>query len=462
MEILKCIHLEKEVAGRSLFSIDGLSLQAGQKVGLVGNNGVGKSTFLKILLGEDTNYSGRVTLHSDLASVSQIQSASALSGGETVWRAIQQAFMQKSPFLLMDEPTANLDQEHQAKLVRQIQRYRGTLLLVSHDRHFLNQVVDHIWHLEEGKIQVYPGNYDAFVHSRQVKRASQQEAYENYQKKIEQLKKAQEKRQEKANKMSKKKKGVSQSDWKVNAMMGSYDSQVKSVAKTAKHIEKRMEQLEKVTPPKKEVWVKMESKGALEANLHRLFRLQADQLWVEERYLFDFPEIGMFLGDKIAIVGANGSGKTSFVRKLIARELEGYYNPGLKIAYFAQDLANLEENMTAFMNVSTSTLQDRVTILNLLGMLGLSFDKAQQKVLHLSGGERVRLALAKVLLSDANLLILDEPTNFLDMATIEALETFLKAYKGSVLLISHDQHVVEQVVQGRWVIKEHQLFNSWY
>ncbi|HFR3833448.1 ATP-binding cassette domain-containing protein [Streptococcus suis] len=120
--------------------------------------------------------------------------------------------------------------------------------------------------------------------------------------------------------------------------------------------------------------------------------------------------------------------------------------------WFAQDLINLDEEKAAFENVSCTSLQDRMTILNLLGMLGLSYDKAQQKVANLSGGERVRLSLAKVLLADANLLILDEPTNFLDMAAIEALETFLKEYEGSVLLVSHDQQFVETSVHSQWEI----------
>ncbi|MDW8584990.1 ATP-binding cassette domain-containing protein [Streptococcus suis] len=168
-------------------------------------------------------------------------------------------------------------------------------------------------------------------------------------------------------------------------MMGSYDSQAKTMVKFAKNLEKRIERLDKVDQPRKETWVRMEAKGALDTGLHSLFRLQAGQVLLDEVYLFDFPQIGM-------------------------------------------------------------------TILNLLGMLGLSYDKAQQKVANLSGGERVRLSLAKVLLADANLLILDEPTNFLDMAAIEALETFLKEYEGSVLLISHDQQFVETSVHSQWEI----------
>lgn len=372
-------------------------------------------------------------------------------------KSIQEAFAQRPQLLIMDEPTANLDYERQEKLIKQIKRYRGSLLVVSHDRHFLNQIASHIWHLEEGTIQVYPGNYEAFVESRRARREGQQEAYESYQKKVAQLKKAQQARQAKAQKMNKKKKGISSSEWKVNAMMGSYDSQAKSMAKSAKQLEKRIERLEKVSQPRREAHIKMESKGALDTDLHRLFLLQAGQVLMDEVYLFDFPQIGMTFGEKLALVGSNGTGKTSFVRKLISKELEGYYNPKLKIAYFSQDLTSLNEEETAFVNASSTSLQDRVTVLNLLGMLGLSYDKAQQKVANLSGGERVRLSLAKVLLTDANLLILDEPTNFLDLTAIEALERFLKEYQGSILLISHDQRFVESVVQRKWLVEYNQL-----
>ncbi|HFI0432534.1 TPA: ATP-binding cassette domain-containing protein [Streptococcus suis] len=379
MEMIKCIQLEKEFAGRSLFTIQQLSLQAGQKVGLVGNNGVGKSTFLKILLGLDRDFVGQIEVKADWAYVPQLQERSSLSGGEQVWKSIQEAFAQRPQLLILDEPTANLDQEHQEKLIKQIKRYRGSLLVVSHDRHFLNQIASHIWHLEEGSIQVYTGNYEAFVESRRARREGQQEAYEAYQKKVAQLKKAQKERQVKAQKMGKRKKGVSSSEWKVSAMMGSYDSQSKSMAKSAKQLEKRIERLEKVSQPRREAHIKMESKGALDTDLHRLFLLQAGQVFVDEVYLFDFPQLGMTFGDKLALVGSNGTGKTSFVRKLISKELEGYYNPKLKIAYFSQDLTSLNEEETAFVNASSTSLQDRVTVLNLLGMLGLSYDKAQQR-----------------------------------------------------------------------------------
>ncbi len=147
------------------------------------------SLLLKILLGLDRDFAGQIEVKADWAYVPQLQERSSLSGGEQVWKSIQEAFAQRPQLLIMDEPTANLDQEHQEKLIKQIKRYRGSLLVVSHDRHFLNQIASHIWHLEEEKVQVYLGNYEAFVESRRARREGQQESYEAYQKKVAQMKK---------------------------------------------------------------------------------------------------------------------------------------------------------------------------------------------------------------------------------------------------------------------------------
>lgn len=460
MEILKCTSVIKEVAGRELFQIDQLHAMFGQKIGLVGDNGTGKSTFLKLLIGEDTEYHGKILLQTDWAYVPQLKEDSHLSGGEQVWKELTKAFSKRACLLILDEPTANLDTKHQAALVKQLKHYRGTVIIVSHDRYFLNQVVEQIWHLEQQKVTIYQGNYDDFVQERKEKRERHYQEYQSCQEQIKKLRKAQKQRQQKALKMTKKKKGISQSDWKVNAMMGSYDSQVKSMAKSAKQLEKRIERLEKVEQPRKETWVKMEVRGAIDTELHRLFRLKEGQVIIEEKSIVSFPEIGMKFGDKVAIVGDNGSGKTSFVKQLLSQELLGYYNPKLRIAYFAQDLHHIDEEATAFDVVYSTSVQDRVTILNLLAMLGIPYHKAFQKVGTLSGGEKVRLSLAKVLLSDANLLILDEPTNFLDITTLEALETFLVNYPGSLLLISHDAVFVDRVTDYKWIIEKSVMRNE--
>ncbi|MGT2965208.1 ATP-binding cassette domain-containing protein [Streptococcus acidominimus] len=288
---------------------------------------------------------------------------------------------------------------------------------------------------------------------REKERAQQEHAYQQYQQKVNQLQEIARTRKQRAKNLAKGKKGRSSSEWKVQSMMGSYDSQAKSMAKGAKAIEKRMERLEKVEQPRKEAWVKLEMRGAMEENLHTLFRLEEGQIVVGGRPLVDYPALTMRKGDRLALTGRNGSGKTSLIRQLTQKELAGYFSEKLAIAYFAQDLQDLDEEQSAFENAASSSLQDRVTILNFLAMLGIRYEKAKQKVACLSGGERVRLSLAKALLSDHNLLVLDEPTNFLDLTSLLALEAFLKEYKGSLVLISHDKDFVANVTNQTWCIE---------
>lgn len=454
METMYCQSVVKEYAGENLFTIQHLGLQRGQIVGLVGNNGAGKSTFLNIISGQDTDFVGKMEVRTDCAYVSQLKEESQLSGGEQVVQALAQAFATKAGLLLLDEPTANLDSPNTNWLIQQLRRFRGAAFIVSHDRAFLNQIADQIWHLDAGTITVYRGNYDDFLEERKHQRELQAQEYEGYRNKLHQLQAEKERRLQKAQKMTKKKKTVSASDWKVNARLGAYDGKEKAMAKSAKHLDKRMQQLEKVEQPRKDAWFKLEAKGALLQDLHSLFRLQAGELWLENRLLFRFPDLSMRYGDKLAILGANGTGKTSLVRALLAQSLAGFYHPKLQPAYFAQNLQNLIQEKTVLDNVMATSVQDRVTVLNLLGMMGIGFEKAKRTISSLSGGERVRVSLAKVLLSDTNLLILDEPTNFLDLATLDALELFLKSYQGSVLLISHDQWLVDRVCRRKWLIED--------
>lgn len=257
--------------------------------------------------------------------------------------------------------------------------------------------------------------------------------------------------------MTKRSKKVSGSDWKVRSQMGSYDSQAKSLAKTGKALEARLDRLERVDEPRKEPQIKMVAKGSLLNPPHTLFALKPGSLWRKDCFLFDYPELRLHFGDKVILRGPNGSGKTSLVSQLYQKDLEGYYGKGLVMAYFSQDLADYDGELSVYETVSRDSIQSQQTILNLLGMLGLPYHKAYQKVKTLSGGEGVRMQLAKVLLSDANLLILDEPTNFLDLPAIEALEQFLRDYTGSLMLISHDQRLLDSLKAKTWLLKNQSL-----
>ncbi|TDM18227.1 ATP-binding cassette domain-containing protein [Macrococcoides canis] len=168
----------------------------------------------------------------------------------------------------------------------------------------------------------------------------------------------------------------------------------------------------------------------------------------------------MVQGDKVAITGPNGSGKTTFIRQLIKEQIGGYYKPNLKIGYFAQNLTTLDNEKSIFENVQSTSIQDDIVIRNILAALGFDYSRLNQKVKFLSGGERVRLQITKLLLGDYDMLILDEPTNFLDVATMQALEQFLKDYPGSFLIISHDAQFIQNTVNTQFVIKQKRLLDE--
>lgn len=461
MEIIRIQEVTKEIPERTLFNIDRLNCLAGEKVGLVGENGSGKSSLLRLLIGEDRDYTGKIEMRSDFAYVPQLKEATEKSGGQQVKEALQEAFSQKPSLLILDEPTANLDLVNLGWLIKVLKAYRGTLLVVSHDRHFLNQVTSKTWFLEDKSVRVYPYAYDLALAQRQREREGQARDFQDYQAKVKQLEAALLLKKEKAQKLTKKKKSVSSSDWKVNSRLGSYDGKAKRMAQVAKSMEKRIVQMEEVKRPSKESWAKIKPLSGQETGERTLLRLKPGQLELGDRYLFAYPEWLIRVGEKIALTGANQSGKTSFARALLQKQLEGFYQPTLKVAYFAQDMGQLDEERSAYDNVAATSGQDRVTIFNTLAMLNIRYDKAQKKVGLLSGGERMRVQLARVLLADCNLLILDEPTNFLDIVAIEALEKGLRNYTGAVLLISHDQEFVRQVTQKSWTIQEGFLQESW-
>lgn len=453
MEVVKLQEVKKEIPDKVLFSITSLHLLSGEKVGLVGENGSGKSSLLRLIVGEDQDFDGKLLVTPDFAYVPQMKKASQQSGGEQALELLRHAIRQRAELLILDEPTANLDRDNRLWLIKVLKGYRGTLLVVSHDRYFLNQVTHKTWYLEEGSIKVYHESYENALAIRQKERDKQAKAYQSYQYKVKQLQEALLLKKEKANKLTKKKRSVSSSDWKVNSRLGSYDGKEKRLAQVAKSMEKRMEHMEAVERPQKDSWAKFTPIGALNGEVRTLLRLKAGELTVANKWLFDFPELVIRLGDKIALTGANQVGKTSFVRQILARELSAYYAKELKIAYFAQNMDQLDVTKSAYDNVASSSVQDRKTILNTMAMLNIRYDKAQKNVSQLSGGERVRLQLAKVLLSDSNLLILDEPTNFLDIVAIEALEKGLRAYPGAILVISHDQRFIDNLAVRHWEIR---------
>lgn len=458
MEILKLEGIRKEITGNLLFECEQLSVGMGDRVGIIGANGTGKSTLLRLIIGTDTTYQGQIQLHtSQVAYIPQLKEQSTESGGEQMKRYLDEALAQRPELLILDEPTANLDLQNIKWLIQQLKRYRGTILTVSHDRFFLNEIVSKILSFERRKITEYVGNYHAVMEWRQLEKENQLRARKHYLDKKKRLEQQAAEKATRAEKLTKYKKGVSRSEWKARSKCGSYDGQAKALAKTAKSLTKRIERLEEIEAPPHPQQIHLQALGKLDDAPHTLMRLHEGEIKVNERVLFHYGDFVLKSGDQIILQGENQSGKTTFVQQIIARQLKGYYAPQLSIGYFSQNLSTLASHMTILENVSSTSLQSTHTIRQVLGALNFREDAIHKPVKGLSGGERVRVALAKILVGDYHLIILDEPTNYLDLVTMEALENFLKDYIGSYILISHDEEFVQNLGATIWRIDSQQL-----
>lgn len=463
MEVIRLVNVEKSIQGSLLFHIDQASVNKGDKIGLIGKNGSGKSTLLKILVGLDSEYSGRIQVNASEAYLPQIKADSIESGGEQTKRMLQEVFAQKADLLILDEPSSNLDQENINWLSRELTDYPGTLLMVSHDRSLLKQVVDQIWELDRGQLSQYVGNYEAYLEFKAQTLANQQLAYENYQKKVKQLEKEARKRRDRAQRFKTKKKNMSTSDYKVSGYAGKYDGQQKGLAKSAKALEKRIDQLDKVEGPPKERHYVFQSVGLLaDIQGQTLLHLHEGEVRGAKRLLFAFPEFIVKAGEKLSLEGPNQAGKTTFLRHLFQQDLPGYYREHLSIGYFAQNFSNLDLKQSVLANVQKESLQSEEVMRTVLGALGFPGNKLGNLAQSLSGGERVRLSFAKLFLGDYQLLLLDEPTNYLDLKTLEQLEDFIQDHPAAIILVSHDQEFVKNTVTKHYIIKNKQLLSPSY
>ncbi|UTH05839.1 ribosomal protection-like ABC-F family protein [Macrococcoides canis] len=458
--ILQLNNILKQIEDTTLFEIDQLKIGQGEKIGLIGKNGCGKSTLLKMIANNDVDYTGTIDNPFQTKYVPQLKKITSESGGEQTKSYLLDAFNSNNALLLLDEPSTNLDMNNIKWLINQINQFQGTMIIVSHDRLLLNQTVQKILEIEEKKLNIYTGNYDDYDEQKKKQYEQQLREYEQYQKKMNQLQQESIERNKHASNFKKRKKNISISDYKVNSKRGAYDSQEKAIAKSSKVLQKRMEQMEKVEKPKNEKHYKIKAVGKLKQTGATLIHLDNFNLKFGNQQLFHADHFKMVQGDKIAITGPNGSGKTTFIKQLIEAQIGGYYKSNLKIGYFAQNLTTLDKQKNIFENVRSTSVQDDMLIRNVLAALGFDYSRLNQIVKFISGGERVRLQIIKLLLGDYDMLILDEPTNFLDISTLQALEHFLKDYPGSFLIISHDAQFINNTTKNKYVIKQQQLLDD--
>ena len=381
-------------------------------------------------------YGWRSTVQGVLAGLGfrreqQNQSASLLSGGERTRLCLGRMLLTEPDLLLLDEPTNHLDLKSIAWLEDYLRSYRGAVLLISHDRYFMDHVCDRMCELLLGATECYDGNYTQYMAQRTERFEIRMKAWEMQQREIA--------RQE--------------------AIIARYRqfNREKSI-RLAESREKRLEKIERLEKPKDE--------SAINFRFDVRRRTGEDVLMVDElrkgfggRMLFDHVHLHLRAGDRVALIGDNGVGKSTLF-KCLTGELQQdggtiRLGAGVDIGYYDQHQAHLHENKTVLDEVWDDFRRlDQTEVRGALGLFLFTGDDVLMPVSTLSGGEKGRVALTKLMLRKDNLLLLDEPTNHLDMDSREVLEDALADFPGTILAISHDRYFINRFANRVCVLEE--------
>ena len=466
--LLEADHLRKSFGPRQLLDLDHLSVYDGEKIGLIGENGAGKTTLLRLLSGETEADEGTVRRPGSLAFIRQqgkengeaddqmqalfrVQALrDGLSGGEMTRGRIAAALSARPQLLFADEPTTDLDEEGLALLRKQLRAFPGALVLVSHDRSLLRLLCRRIWYLEDGKITDFPGGYDAFMEERRRQRDRQQFEYDQYRAEQKRLKESVQRMAEKASSVRKAPSRMGNSEARLHKR--EWTDSVLQLSHAKRTLQNRMEHLEAKEKPRNlpDIRMKLGVSSPVEAGV--VLRVQCERLAAGKTELLSRTAFSLPTGSRTALLGANGCGKTTLLRVLTGQGgapvcFDGkiQFNPAAGIAWFDQHHEKtLDPEKTVLENVMDVSVHPESLARAVLIRLNFRRDDVFKPVSVLSGGERAKVALARLLLMDCNLLVLDEPTNHLDLFTLEELERLLADYGGTILFVSHDEEFVRK------------------
>ncbi|WP_226035257.1 Vga family ABC-F type ribosomal protection protein [Aquibacillus saliphilus] len=465
MILIEALNVKHYIKGRLLLEVDQLQIHKQDRIGLVGRNGSGKTTLLNVLADILSPDEGKVTRYADCELLPQLKiTDTTKSGGEVTQVYINEVFVKNPEVLFADEPTTNLDTEHIEWLEKKLNLWQGAYVIVSHDRAFLDAICTMIWEVNEGHVNVYKGNYSDYLKQKEMDLHQKKAAYEKYELKKKQLEQALKLKEKKADKATKAPKKVSRSEAKITGAKPYFAKKQKKLQQTAKAMETRLEKLEKVEKIKETPSLKMNLPHEDTFKNRIILRVHDVSGIILERVLWNKTSFHVRGGDKLAIVGPNGSGKTTFIKKIIKQDEGITMSPSMKIGYFSQNLTIVDVKKSILENVKSTSKQDETFIRTVLARLHFYRDDVYKTVGVLSGGERVKVALAKLFLSDINTLILDEPTNYLDIEAASALESLFKEYEGTIIFISHDRRLIENISTRILTIrnKEFELFEGTY
>jgi ATP-binding cassette subfamily F protein 3 len=382
------------------------------------------------------SYEGRVrsTLHSlGFTDADMDLPVEVLSGGQKKLVGLARLLITQPDVLLLDEPDNHLDLRGKAFLERFIRAYKGSVIIVSHDRYLLDMVVDEIVELEDGRLTCYPGSYSEYAFEKQTRLLRQQQLYQAQHKEITRLEQA-------AKRLL---------TWgKV------YNNE--KFSRRGKNILKRLDKMERIEKPvleRKRMGLELNgwrgSNKVLEiVDLDKVF--PPSSAGDDETIILAGLNLLVWRGERVGLVGPNGAGKSLLYRLILGQETpsggEIRVGPSVEIGYYAQEHDILDYDRTLLDTVRHAARLSENGAVSFLGRFLFSYEQARGPVSNLSGGERSRLQMALLTLSEANFLTLDEPTNNLDIPSAEVLEAALQEFEGTVLVISHDRYFLDRVV----------------
>jgi macrolide transport system ATP-binding/permease protein len=482
--LLKAKDIYVEYMGREVLDIHELEIYDYDRIGLVGANGAGKTTLLKVLLGEMPLPSGKVVREGNFAYVPQLEDAveqevkdyavmgklgvdrlqEHRSGGEETRLKIAQALSGDVHGIFADEPTSHLDRDGVDLLINQLKYFNGAMLIISHDRYFLDKVVDKIWELKEGKITEYWGGYSEYVAQKEEERQRQAEQYKQFTAERDRLEKAIAEKKDQARKLDQKAKGASKKNSSESGGRLSHQKTVGSKQKklhnAAKNMEQRIEALGEVKPPETIRTIQFRQSKALE--LHNPYPITGKDICKQlgDKVIFKQASFQFPLGAKIGIIGGNGTGKTTLMKMIMDREDGISLSPKAEIGYLSQDGYKFNRNQGVMEFMLENCDYQVSEIRAVLASMGFSHQDVRKELSALSGGEIMKLQLAKMLLGRYNILLMDEPSNFLDLPTVEALEKLMKSYAGTIIFISHDVRLLENVADMVYTIADKKIIRK--
>lgn len=470
MLLISINNLKKYFSDRLILNIEDLKVYSEDKFGVVGLNGAGKTTLLNLISGKIKPDEGMIEVSGELSFVTQIDEKelimgnniiesefdiagardSYFSGGEKTRLKIAKALGENPDIILLDEPTSNLDFEGISILKKKLKAFKGGMMLVSHDRDFLDAVCNKIIEVNDGEIKIYNGNYSYFKAQKEEEIKHQEMEYEKYVLEKKKLTAAIIETKEKSRGVRKAPRRMGNSEARLNKMG---DQKAKaSLDRRVKAMEERLKRLELKEKPLDVESAKFDIKNS--SDLYSKIIISGENVCKKfgDRIILDNANFKIKNFSRTALIGKNGAGKTTLINMILDGDRSIKVASGVKVGYFSQDTNILDENKSLLENLKEVSTQNEGYIRLILGRLLFKGDDVYKNVGLLSGGERVRASFAKIIVSSFNMLILDEPTNYLDVYSLEAIEKCLLDYKGTLLFVSHDRRFVDKIADSIMLI----------